>query len=237
MVRGTVEFPNSAMDDFVAVKGNGAPLFVLANVVDDIDMAITHVIRGEDLLPTTPRGILVWEALSDLGWTTDGTFGSAGRPVSWLPIFAHLPMLVNEKRQKLSKRRDPVSVESYRDQGYLPDAFVNYLSLLGWGPPGGEEIFTVGPDDRMVPPRGREPRARVLRRREAHPHDGEYIRAMPVEDFVKACQPWLSGERRHGRRTASTRGCSSGWLRWCRSEWPCSTRFPRWWTSSSSTSR
>ncbi len=60
------------MDDFVAVKANGAPLFVLANVVDDIDMAITHVIRGEDLLPTTPKGVLVWEALAGLGWTTDG---------------------------------------------------------------------------------------------------------------------------------------------------------------------
>ena len=78
VIRGDVEFPCAAMDDFVAVKGNGAPLFVLANVVDDIDMAITHVIRGEDLLPTTPKGILMWEALAAIGWTTDGSFG-AGR--------------------------------------------------------------------------------------------------------------------------------------------------------------
>ncbi len=169
VVRGAVEFPCAAMDDFVAVKANGAPLFVLANVVDDIDMAITHVIRGEDLLPTTPRGILVWEALAALGWTTDGTFGPAGEPVPGLPVFAHLPMLVNEKRQKLSKRRDPVSVESYRDQGYLPAAFVNYLALLGWGPPGRRGGLHRRPDGRVVPSRGREPRARVLRRREAHP--------------------------------------------------------------------
>ncbi len=194
VVRGAVEFPCAAMDDFVAVKANGAPLFVLANVVDDIDMAISHVIRGEDLLPTTPRGILVWEALAGLGWTTDGSSGPAGLPVPPLPVFAHLPMLVNEKRQKLSKRRDPVSVESYRDDGYLPDAFVNYLALLGWGPPGGEEIFTV---DQMV----------EWFRLDDVNHapaffdvaklthiNGEYIRAMPVEAFVKACEPWLTGE-------------------------------------------
>jgi glutamyl-tRNA synthetase len=194
VVRGPVEFPNSAMDDFVAVKGNGAPLFVLANVVDDIDMAITHVIRGEDLLPTTPRGILVWEALSDLGWTTDGSFGRAGLPVSRLPIFAHLPMLVNEKRQKLSKRRDPVSVESYRDQGYLPDAFVNYLSLLGWGPPGGEEIFTVAQTIEWFRLEDVNHAPAFFDVAKLTHIDGEYIRAMPVEAFVKACQPWLTGE-------------------------------------------
>ena len=195
VVRGPVGFPCAAMDDFVAVKGNGAPLFVLANVVDDIDMSITHVIRGEDLLPTTPRGILVWQALAALGWTTDGTVGQAGLPVPPLPVFAHLPMLVNEKRQKLSKRRDPVSVESYRDEGYLPGAFVNYLALLGWGPPGGEEIFTL---DQMI----------EWFRLEDVNHapaffdvvklthiNGEYIRAMPVEAFVKACEPWIGGDR------------------------------------------
>jgi glutamyl-tRNA synthetase len=195
LVRGPVEFPNDAMDDFVAVKGNGAPLFVLANVVDDIDMAITHVIRGEDLLPTTPRGILVWEALSDLGWTTDGTIGSAGEPVRSLPAFAHLPMLVNEKRQKLSKRRDPVSVESYRDQGYLPDAFLNYLALLGWGPPGGEEIFTPTQMIEWFRLEDVNHAPAFFDVKKLTHIDGEYIRAMPVEDFVKACEPWVTGER------------------------------------------
>ena len=75
VIRGDVEFPRAAMDDFVAVKSTGTPLFALANVIDDIDMAITHVIRGEDLLPTTPKGILLWEALAAAGWTT----GRAGR--------------------------------------------------------------------------------------------------------------------------------------------------------------
>ena len=171
VIRGTVEFPCDAMDDFVVVKANGAPLFVLANVVDDIDMAITHVIRGEDLLPTTPKGILAWEALASTGWRTDGSVGGAGGDTPPLPVFAHLPMLVNEQRKKLSKRRDPVAVESYRDQGYLPEAFVNYLGLLGWSPPDGEEIFAVGPDDRVVPPGGRQPLPGLLRRGQAHPHE------------------------------------------------------------------
>jgi len=194
-VRGDVEFPCSAMDDFVAVKGNGAPLFVLANVVDDIDMAITHVIRGEDLLPTTPKGILMWDAFTSIGWTTDGSFGEAGAPTPPLPVFAHLPMLVNEARKKLSKRKDPVAVESYRDQGYLPDPFVNYLGLLGWSPPNDEtEVFTR---DQMVQwfslsDVNHSPAffdvAKLTHM------NGEYIRAMGTDDFVEACRPWLEGE-------------------------------------------
>ncbi len=194
VIRGDVEFPCAAMEDFVAVKASGAPLFVLANVVDDIDMAITHVIRGEDLLPTTPKGVLVWDALRSIGWTTDDICGRAGRPTPPLPVFAHLPMLVNQQRKKLSKRRDPVAVESYRDQGYLPEAFVNYLGLLGWSPPGGEEIFDV---DQMI----------EWFRLEDVNHspaffdvaklthiNGEYIRALPLESFIEASQPWLTGE-------------------------------------------
>ncbi len=193
VVRGRVEFPCAAMDDFVAVKGNGASLFVLANVVDDIDMAITHVIRGEDLLPTTPRGVLMWEALAAIGWRSDGTAGGGPGPTPVLPVFAHLPMLVNEQRKKLSKRRDPVAVESYREQGYLAEAFVNYLGLLGWSPPGGEEIFGI---DRMV----------EWFRLEDVNHspaffdvaklthlNGEYIRSMPPASFVAACEPWTTG--------------------------------------------
>jgi glutamyl-tRNA synthetase len=193
IIRGPVEFPCAAMDDFVAVRVSGAPLFVLANVVDDIDMTITHVIRGEDLLPTTPRGVLMWQALIGLGWTTDGSTGGGVQPTPGLPVFAHLPLLVNEQRKKLSKRRDPVAVESYRDQGYLPEAFVNYLGLLGWSPPDGEEIFTV---DQMV----------EWFRLEDVNHspaffdvaklthmNGEYIRALPVPAFVEACRPWLTG--------------------------------------------
>ena len=98
-------------------KSNGQPLFILANVVDDGDMAISHVIRGEDHVPNTPKYLLLWDALE------------VARP-----LFAHLPLLVNESRQKLSKRRDKVALEDYRDEGYLPEAMFNYLALLGWSP-------------------------------------------------------------------------------------------------------
>jgi glutamyl-tRNA synthetase len=195
VIRGDVEFPCSAMDDFVAVKGSGAPLFVLANVVDDIDMAITHVIRGEDLLPTTPRCILMWAALARIGWITDGSVGEAGAPTPPLPVFAHLPMLVNEARKKLSKRKDPVAVESYRDQGFLPEAFVNYLGLLGWSPPADEaEIFTR---DQMVAwftldDVNHSPAFFDVAK--LNHMNGEYIRALPVDAFVEACRPWLSGD-------------------------------------------
>ena len=130
-MRGDVEFPQRALEDFICVKGNGKALFVLANAVDDRTMAITHVIRGEDQLPTTPRQIMLWGALN----------AAEGIDLA-LPAYAHLPLLVNEQGKKLSKRRDPVAVEMYREQGYLPEAFRNYLALLGWSP-GDEEILPL----------------------------------------------------------------------------------------------
>ena len=152
VVRGEVEFPNDAMDDFVVVKANGAPLFVLANVVDD--MRHGHHPRDPRRGPAAHHA----QGGAAVGGAGRGGLDGRGRfrrrgpvPAPPLPVFAHLPMLVNEQRKKLSKRRDPVAVESYRDQGYLPDAFVNYLALLGWSPPGGEEIFDRRPDDRLVP--------------------------------------------------------------------------------------
>ncbi len=125
LVRGRVAFDNGTIDDFVLVKGNRAPLFVLANVVDDLDMRITHVIRAEEHLPTTPKAILVYEALGQKA-----------------PQFAHVPVLVNEKRQKLSKRRDRVAVEDYKEMGFLPEAMENYLVLLGWSPGDDREFLT-----------------------------------------------------------------------------------------------
>jgi glutamyl-tRNA synthetase len=195
VIRGTVEFPCSAMDDFVAVKSTGAPLFVLANVVDDVDMTITHVIRGEDLLPTTPKGVLIWEALAALGWSTDGSTGGGIRPIPGLPVFAHLPMLVNQQRKKLSKRRDPVAVESYRDQGYLPEAMLNYLGLLGWSPPGGEELFDTTQMVEWFRLEDVNHSPAFFDVAKLTHMNGEYIRALSPESFIEACGPWLTGDQ------------------------------------------
>ena len=185
LVRGDVEFPLRALEDFICVKGNGKPLFVLANAVDDRTMAITHVIRGEELLPTTPRQILLWGALN----AAEGTDLA-------LPAYAHLPLLVNEQGKKLSKRRDPVAVEMYREQGYLPAAFRNYLALLGWSP-GDEEIVPAGGDRRAVPVGGRAAFARLLRRQEAHAHQ-------------RRLHPRPAGGRLHGRGAAVGRPGAGG---------------------------
>jgi glutamyl-tRNA synthetase len=185
LVRGVVNFPNDSIEDFVVVKSNGSPLFVLANVVDDIDMQVTHVIRGEDLLPSTPKGLLLWDALDRVGFSRE----------SWRPHYAHLPMLVNERRQKLSKRRDPVSVEDYREEGYLAAALTNYLALLGWSHPGGREILDVREmieafrleDVNHAPAFFDLDKLRWM--------NGEYVRAMSPEKFVEACRPWISPPR------------------------------------------
>ena len=123
IVRGEVSFATDDLEDFVIWRSNGSPMFLLANAVDDADMGITHAIRGEDLLSGVPKVLLLLDAM--------------GAP---RPIYAHLPLLVNEQRKKLSKRRDDVSIGDYRERGYLPEAMVNYLALLGWGPPDEVEI-------------------------------------------------------------------------------------------------
>lgn len=126
-VRGDTVFPADVMDDYVLVRADGTPTYNFATVVDDADMQITHVIRGDDHLSNTPRQILVYEALR--------------RPV---PLFAHLPMIWGPDGQKLSKRHGATSVEAFRDEGYLPEALLNHLALLGWSLDG--ETTIVPPD-------------------------------------------------------------------------------------------
>jgi len=175
VVRGEPAFENSKIEDFVILKSNGAPVFILANVVDDVDMAVTHVVRGEDHLPNTPKYLLLWRALE-------------GGPE---PVFAHLPLLVNERRQKLSKRREDEFVEHYRDEGYLPEAMVNYLALLGWSPPDGREILTR---DELVAAFRLEDvvsSPAFFDVKKLRHFDGEHIRALPVDEFVERARPWL----------------------------------------------
>ncbi|RAP59167.1 glutamate--tRNA ligase [Oleiagrimonas sp. MCCC 1A03011] len=125
-VKGRIEWSNTELDDFVLFRSDGFPTYNFAVVVDDLDMGITEVIRGDDHVNNTPRQINVYEAL--------------GAPV---PTFAHLPMILGEDGQKLSKRHGAVGVMQYREDGYLPHALLNYLVRLGWSH-GDQEIFSIG---------------------------------------------------------------------------------------------
>jgi glutamyl-tRNA synthetase len=124
-VRGDITFDHDQLEDFVILRSNGMPIYHLSVVADDIDMAITHVIRGDDHISNTPKHILLWQAL---GKTP--------------PAFAHVPLILGTDKKKLSKRHGMTSVTEYERIGYLPDAMVNFLALLGWSPGGNRELLT-----------------------------------------------------------------------------------------------
>ncbi|MGX6601837.1 glutamate--tRNA ligase [Micromonosporaceae bacterium Da 78-11] len=176
LVRGKPTFENKLIEDFVIARSDGSPLFLLANVIDDMSMGITHVIRAEEHLPNTPKQQLIWEALD-------------AAP----PIWAHVPVIVNEKRQKLSKRRDKVALEGYRDEGYLAAAMRNYLMLLGWAPTGDREIvpWSVVEDEYKIEEVNHAPAFFDVKKLRAF--NGDYIRALAPEEFAAVCAPWLMG--------------------------------------------
>jgi glutamyl-tRNA synthetase len=126
VIRGPATFPGPDIDDFVIMRSTGFPTYLLAAAVDDWKMEMTHVIRGEDLHSSTPRQVLLLEALG----------------AERIPHYAHLPLIVGPDRQPLSKRHGSVAVEWFRDEGYLPEALVNYLALLGWSYDDHTELFT-----------------------------------------------------------------------------------------------
>ncbi len=126
MVRGQIEFDTTELGDFVIAKSMDEPVFHLVNVIDDLEMGMTHIIRGEDHISNTPRQILIYEAI--------------GAP---LPIFAHIPLLLSANRAKLSKRHGAVPVSSYRERGFLPEAIINFMALLGWHPTDDIEILSL----------------------------------------------------------------------------------------------
>lgn len=175
IIRGRVVFENAVLEDFVIQRSNGSPMFHLANAVDDADQGITHVIRGEDLINVTPKVLLIRDALGLVDPLT----------------FAHLPLIVNEKRQKLSKRRDDVSVGDYIDRGYLPEAMVNYLATLGWGPSDGIEIRPLAEivDLFRLDEVGKS--GAFFDVKKLQHFNGEYIRALSIPQFVSRSTRWL----------------------------------------------
>jgi glutamyl-tRNA synthetase len=175
LVRGDVEFANDTIEDFVLLRSNGSPMFLLANVVDDIEMKVSNVVRAEEHLPNTPKQQMLWDALGH-------------KPPQW----AHVPVLVNEQRKKLSKRRDKVALEQYREEGILPDAMVNYLMTLGWAPAGDTEIvpWSSMVEEFRLEDVNHSPAFFDIKKLASF--NGDYIRALSLRDFVSASLPVLA---------------------------------------------
>ncbi|MBV9660943.1 MAG: glutamate--tRNA ligase [Acidimicrobiales bacterium] len=174
LIRKDVSKDNNDVEDFGVRKSNGDPLFILANVVDDADMAITHVIRGADHVSNTHKYLLLWRALG---------YGPE-------PIFAHLPLINNQQGKKLSKRRDKVAVEDYRDDGYMAEALRNYLALLGWSPGDDREILSV--EEMIAEFRLENVKSAPAKFDEVKltSVNSEYLRALPVDELVSRAQAW-----------------------------------------------
>lgn len=180
LVRGDVTVDHADIEDFVLVRANGTPMFLLANAVDDADMGITHVLRGEEHVNGTPKYLLVQEAL-----------GHTERP-----IFAHLPILVDEQRKKLSKRKHSVAVADYRDRGILPEAMVNYLALLGWGPPDGVEVRPLAEILELFRIEDVNPSPAFFDVKKLEAINGDYLRALDVDEFLRRVEPFLTRPER-----------------------------------------
>lgn len=174
LVRGSVVFDNTDLEDFIIVRSNGVAMFHLANAYDDWTMGITHVVRGEDLVNTTPRVLLLRQAM-----------GADDQP-----IYAHLPLIVNEKRQKLSKRRDDVAVGDYKARGYLPEALRNYLLTLGWGPKDGEEIRPMTEFAEVFDLADINKAPAFFDVKKLDHFNGEYIRMLSIDELVEVSRPF-----------------------------------------------
>jgi glutamyl-tRNA synthetase len=179
LVRGELTFEPENVPDYGIVRANGAPLYTLVNPVDDALMQITHVLRGEDLLSSTPRQLALYEALIELGVATT------------VPAFGHLPYVMGEGNKKLSKRDPQASLNLYRERGFLPEGLLNYLSLLGWSYSADQDVFSL---EEMVArfdvaDVNANPARFDLKKAEAI--NADHIRRLDPKAFAEACRPWL----------------------------------------------
>ncbi|MGI6604831.1 MAG: glutamate--tRNA ligase [Firmicutes bacterium] len=174
LIRGRVVFQNSILDDFIIIKSNGMPTYNYACVVDDHAMRLTHIIRAEEHLSNTPRQVLLYQAL---GYE--------------LPQFAHVPMILAPDRSKLSKRHGATSVEEFRDQGYLQEAIINYLALLGWSPEGTDEIMPLEDIVKQFSLERVSKNAAIYDTKKLTWINGYYLRNLPGERVVQETLPFL----------------------------------------------
>lgn len=179
LVRGEITYLPENVPDYGIVRANGAPLYTLVNPVDDALMDITHVLRGEDLLSSTPRQIALYGALIDLGLAQR------------VPEFGHLPYVMGEGNKKLSKRDPQASLNLYRERGFLPEGLLNYLSLLGWSLSADQDIFSVEELVAAFDIADVNPNPARFDLKKCESINGDHIRLLDVKDFTERCAPWL----------------------------------------------
>lgn len=177
LIRGEMAFDHKFVPDFVLARADGSPLYTLAVAVDDVLMKVTHILRGEDLLSSTPRQIRVYQAM--------------GIAVEDYPVFAHLPFVMGADNAKLSKRNGEVSIAWYRDKGFLPEAICNYLALLGWSPGDDREDLTMKELCELftVEKVNSSPAKFDMKKLEAI--NGDKIRALTIDQFLEWALPFL----------------------------------------------
>lgn len=189
LVRGEITVNFDAIDDQVLLKSDGFPTYHLANVVDDHHMRVTHVIRGEEWLPSTAKHLLLYDYF---GWTP--------------PQFAHLPLLLNQDRSKLSKRQGDVAVEDYKDKGYMPEALVNFVALLGWNPGDDRELFSLSELEQAFSIERVSKAGAVFDIDKLRWFNSQYLRALQPEQLLEQCLPQM---REAGIDVSDTARCTA----------------------------
>ena len=179
LIRGELTFAAGSVPDFVIVRGNGQPLYTLTNPVDDALMGITHVLRGEDLLSSTPRQVVLYRALIAIGVATVE------------PVYGHLPYVMGEGNKKLSKRDPESNLFLHRDRGFTPEGLLNYLSLLGWGIAADRDIFTVSELVAAFDVVDVNPNPARFDLKKAEAINGTHVRMLEPEDFRARLVPYL----------------------------------------------
>jgi glutamyl-tRNA synthetase len=179
LVRGEITFPAGSFPDFVVVRPNGHPLYTLVNPVDDALMGVTHVLRGEDLLSSTPRQIALYNAMVQAGITT------------FIPQFGHLPYVMGEGNKKLSKRDPESNLFHHRDRGFIPEGLLNYLALLGWGLSADQDIFTLQEMAKAFDVHDVNPNPARFDLKKADAINATHIRSLAAEDFANRLIPYL----------------------------------------------
>ncbi|CAB4891324.1 MAG: glutamate--tRNA ligase [Actinobacteria bacterium] len=179
LVRGEITFPAGSFPDFVVVRPNGQPLYTLVNPVDDAIMRVTHVLRGEDLLSSTPRQIALYHALIDAGVATH------------IPRFGHLPYVMGEGNKKLSKRDPESNLFHHRDRGFIPEGLLNYLALLGWSLTHDRDVFSKQEMVAAFDVENVNPNPARFDLKKADAINGDHIRLLDVADFTDRLLPYL----------------------------------------------